>query len=244
MKRFFIALRFLTVYPYGGAGEVATEDLVGSVTYYPVVGTLVGLVLFLFWRWAQGVWPVMLAATLTVALWELMSAGLHLDGLMDAFDGLGVRGDLTRRLTVMKDSRVGAFGAQVLVLYVLLKVFAVTALNQNALLLIFAPLVGRTVMVALMATCNYARASGGLGKIFVDQVGLRHLMLTLCLYLLLGIAILGWPFFYFTVSQAAIFYLLRYFFSLNFGGVTGDILGAACELHELTVLLLAPFLLP
>ncbi|NLZ94140.1 MAG: adenosylcobinamide-GDP ribazoletransferase [Firmicutes bacterium] len=242
MKRFFLALRFLTVYPFGGGEEVSTEDLAGSVIFYPVVGALIGLLLFLFWRWAQTVWPVLLAATLTVALWELISAGLHLDGLMDTFDGLGVRGDLAKRLTVMKDSRVGAFGAQVLVLSMLLKVLAVAALEEKAELLIFAPVAGRTAMVVLMATCCYARASGGLGKVFVDQIGLRQLMLPLSLYLLIGFAILSWPLLYYTLSLAAVLFILRYFFRLNFGGVTGDILGAACELLELIVLLLAPFM--
>ncbi|NLZ39549.1 MAG: adenosylcobinamide-GDP ribazoletransferase [Firmicutes bacterium] len=239
MKHFLLALRFLTVYPFGASEEVSTEDLIESVIYYPLVGAMIGLLLFLFWRWAQTIWPALLAATLTVALWELISAGLHLDGLMDTFDGLGVRGDLEKRLAVMKDSRVGAFGAQVLVLSMLLKVSAVAALEKKAELIIFAPLAGRTVMVVLMATCSYARASGGLGKVFVDQVGMRQLVLSLGLFLLLGFAILGRHFFYTTLALAAVLLFLRYFFRVNFGGVTGDILGAACELHELAVLLLA-----
>ncbi|HZK25389.1 MAG TPA: adenosylcobinamide-GDP ribazoletransferase [Oscillospiraceae bacterium] len=242
MKRFFVALRFLTVYPFGGDTEVTTDDLVGSATYYPIVGALIGLTLYGFWLWANTVLSTLLAATLTVTLWELISAGLHLDGLMDTADGLGVRGNLEKRLEVMKDSRVGAFGAQVLVLSMLLKVFAVASLAADARLLIIAPLVGRTVMVALMATCDYARPSGGLGKIFVDELGTTQLFLAILLCLVLGFAAWGWQMLPLTLALIVVFAILRYFFKLNFGGVTGDILGAVCELFELAVLLIAPLL--
>ena len=242
MKRFFIALRFLTVYPFGGDAEVTTDDLVGSAVYYPLVGVLIGLLLYGFWLWASTVWSTLLAAALTVTLWELISAGLHLDGLMDTFDGLGVRGNLEKRLAVMKDSRVGAFGAQVLVLAMLLKILAVASLQTNPRLLIMAPLIGRTVMVAFMATCAYARPSGGLGKIFVDAVGSTQLLLTSLLCLVLSFAVLGRQIIYLVPAVTVFFLILRCFFKINFGGVTGDLLGAACELHELAVLLLAPLL--
>ncbi|MCR3922225.1 MAG: adenosylcobinamide-GDP ribazoletransferase [Firmicutes bacterium] len=246
MKRFFLALRFLTVFPVGGDGEVTAEDLVGSTLYYPVVGLLVGLVLYGFWLWASSLWPVFLTAALTVTLWELISAGLHLDGLMDTCDGLGVRGNLERRLEVMKDSHVGAFGAQAAIFAMLLKVMAVAALSNDVAyypLLILAPLTGRSVMVTLMSTCKYARASGGLGKVFVDSTGTRQLLVTLFLYGLMGYIIIGWKIMLVTLALAIFFSIFRFFFNHNFGGITGDILGAICELHELAVLIIAPLLL-
>ena len=246
MTRFFLALRFLTVYPFGHDEEVTTEDLVGSTIYYPVVGALVGMVLFGFWMWAKSVWPVLLASSLTVILWEGISAGLHLDGLMDTFDGLGIRGDLERRLTVMKDSRVGAFGAQAGILAMFLKIAALAALAENpafATVLILAPIIGRASMVILMGSSVYARAGGGLGKTFVDLTGKTQILIALFLLVGFGFAAVGWRIFWIVLAMTVFFLLLRQFFKHNFGGVTGDILGATCELLELGVLIVAPLFL-
>ncbi|NLN07948.1 MAG: adenosylcobinamide-GDP ribazoletransferase [Firmicutes bacterium] len=245
MKRFFLALRFLTVWPFGSDGEVTAEDLATSTVYYPLVGAILGFVLYGFYTAAQRLWPVLAAAVLTVVLWELLSAGLHLDGLIDTFDGLGVRGDRERRLAVMKDSRAGAFGVQAAVLSLLLKVATVAGLAERpaaGVLLLLAPVFGRTAMVVLMGTCSYARDEAGLGKVFLEQTGTGRAVLAVVLALLIGVAAAGVRVFLPAAFLAVFFLLLRSFFNLNFGGVTGDILGAACELHELAALLLAPLL--
>ncbi|HHX74139.1 MAG TPA: adenosylcobinamide-GDP ribazoletransferase [Firmicutes bacterium] len=246
MKRFFLALRFLTVWPFGSDGEVTAADLAASTVYYPPVGALLGLVLYGFYTAAQRLWPALAAAVLTVMLWELLSAGLHLDGLMDTFDGLGVRGNLEKRLTVMKDSRVGAFGVQAAVLAMLLKSAAVAGLAESpraGVLLFLAPVCGRTAMVVLMGTCRYARDGSGLGRVFLEHTGGGRVVLAVVLALVLAFAAAGTRVFLPAAVLAVFFLLLRYFFNLNFGGVTGDILGAACELHELATLLLLPLLL-
>lgn len=246
MKQFFLALRFLTVYPLGKDEDVTAADLAGSTIYYPIVGALLGLVLFLSWQWSHTIWPLFLASALTVTLWTVLTAGLHLDGLMDSFDGLGVRGDLERRLAVMRDSQVGAFGVQAAVLVIFLKISAVAALSVNSTYfpaLIIAPLAGRTAMVVLMATCRYARTGAGLGRIFVEQAGGWHLAAAVLFFLFIGLPVVGSAILILLLLQAAIVFLLRRFFLKNFGGVTGDLLGAACEVHELSVLLLLPFIL-
>jgi adenosylcobinamide-GDP ribazoletransferase len=246
MRRFFLALRFLTVFPLGSDPEVTAQDLAGSTAYYPLVGLILGLVLYLFQQFGQHVWPAYLTAALTVALWLLLTAGLHLDGLMDMFDGLGVRGDRERRLAVMRDSRVGAFGAQAAILLLLLKTAAVWAVIQDGgygVVLLLAPIAGRTAMVALMATCGYARQGEGLGRVFTEMTGKRHLAAALVIFALAGVAAAALAFLPLFLGLAAIFIVWRLFVLKNFGGITGDIIGATCEMHELAALLLAPLLL-
>lgn len=246
MKRFFLALRFLTVYPFGSDPDVSAEDLAASTLYYPLVGALLGIILFWFWQAAKGIWPVFLASALTVALWVFLTAGLHLDGLMDMFDGLGVRGNREKRLTVMKDSRVGAFGAQAAVLAVFLKIAAVAALSaeiRHVPVLILAPVAGRTAMVALLGTCRYARPEGGLGKDFTEGTHIRHVLLSVVLFLLLGLPAVGTGIVPVFLAQAVLFLLFRAFVQRNFGGITGDITGAACEWAELAILVTAPLFL-
>jgi adenosylcobinamide-GDP ribazoletransferase len=242
MRQLFLAVRFLTVLPAGREKDsVSDGDLIASTYYYPVVGVLIGLLLYYFRGWSLQAWPALLSSALTVTAWLLLTAGLHMDGLMDTFDGLGVRGDRARRLSVMRDSRVGAFGVQSAVVLLLLKTAAVAALAGGAAgyALILAPVAGRTAMVALMASCSYARAESGLGKSFVEGTGLTHLLVTAALFLAVLFLTAGTAVFVLLAYQVAVFLLLRAFFLKNFGGVTGDILGAHCELQELSLLLVA-----
>ncbi|WP_083798610.1 adenosylcobinamide-GDP ribazoletransferase [Dethiobacter alkaliphilus] len=246
MKRFMLALRFLTVYPFGGDENIDGNDLAASTVYYPIIGAMLGIILYWGLQLAQRAWPEILASALIVTLWVLLTGGLHLDGLMDTFDGLGVRGDRARRLEVMRDSRVGAFGVQAAVLGGFIKILAVSQLiNRPAWMLglILAPVAGRTALVALMATGRYAREGYGLGREFVERTSMVHLLLAVLLFLILGYAALSIAVFPLLIPQILLFFLLRYFFVQNFGGVTGDLLGAACELHELAFLLLLPIIL-
>lgn len=241
MKHFFLALRFLTILPLGqDRGEIKEEDLVASMYYYPLVGALLGMIIFLFFNWARGIWPLFLSSALTVTLWVLLTAGLHLDGLMDTFDGLGVRGDSERRLAVMRDSRVGAFGAQAACLLIFLKIAAIAALSSELSMpgaLFLAPVAGRTAMVALMGTSSYARSESGLGRIFVEGAGISHVVVTAILFIVLAGAYLWATVFAALVSQIIVFLAIRYFFRVNFGGITGDLVGAAGEIHELALLI-------
>jgi len=242
LKRFFLALRFLTIFPYGGGNaDVSEEDLCVSTVYYPLAGGIVGALLSLFFVMAGKVLPALLTAVLTVTAWVIITAGLHLDGLMDTFDGLGVRGNLEKRLDVMRDSRVGAFGVLAAVLLLLLKTAALATLSPEIKwpVLFMAPVAGRTAMVALMATSRYARAGQGLAKSFVEGTGLYQLAVSFTLFALLGWLSLGGRVLIFALIQVIIFLLLRKTSQSWFGGVTGDLLGAACEIHEFTALLSA-----
>ncbi len=241
MKSFVLALSFLTVLPLGGGREEVTEgELVASTFFYPLVGVLLGLLLAGVSLGAGLLWPGLVAPALTVAAWALLTAGLHLDGLMDTFDGLGVRGDRERRLAVMRDSRVGAFGVQAAVLFLLLKVAAVSALAAGPWLwqgLVLAAVAGRSAMVALMAAGRYARPGEGLGRAFVAGTGLRQALPAAVFFTVSATLLPGKVFAGVILAQAALLLVLHRFFAAAFGGLTGDLLGAACELHELAALL-------
>lgn len=246
MKHFLLAWRFLTILPLGrDDGEITAEDLVSSTYFYPPVGALLGLILAGTFALTNSLLPAFSAA-LTVTAWAVWTAGMHLDGLMDTFDGLGVRGDLPRRLAVMRDSNVGAFGVLAAVLLLLLKTAALVDLALSPLVLpaiLLAPVAGRAAMVALMATGRYARTGEGLGKHLVEGTGSRQLMVGMLFSLLPAVLVLdAGTVFILLAVQVALFMLLRHFFRRGFGGLTGDLLGAACELHELVWLSTALFI--
>src|SRR5205823_10717707 len=97
---------------------------------FPVVGLGLGLVLVGVERVTSVLFPLLLAGLLTVTAWKLLTGGLHLDGLADCLDGLGGR-DAEHRLAIMRDSRIGAFGALGLILLLLPGIAAVTQMPAS-----------------------------------------------------------------------------------------------------------------
>ena len=98
-----------------------------AAAWFPLIGLGIGLVVTGGERATGAVFPPLLDALLTVTLWKLLTGGLHLDGLADCLDGLMGK-DAAQRLRIMRDSRIGAFGAIGLILFLLLEVAAVSEL--------------------------------------------------------------------------------------------------------------------
>src|SRR5262245_63665427 len=109
----------------------SSADALGhSAPWFPVIGLGIGLILTATDRLAQVFFPLLLAGLITVTVWKLLTGGLHLDGLADCLDGLGGR-DVEHRLAIMRDSRIGAFGALGLILLLLLEIAAVTEMPSS-----------------------------------------------------------------------------------------------------------------
>ena len=146
----------------------------------------------------------------------------------------------------MKDSRTGAFGATVLVLALALKIAALDAVLAHGGLapLVLAPVLSRFAMALGAFKSPYARAEGGLGKPFVENMRSQHLaaaaVFTGAICVAAGPLALG------AVCAAAVLCwtgLVRYFSGKWLGGVTGDVLGALNESGEILVLVIAACLL-
>ena len=127
MKSLLVALGFLTAIPVR-TGAPAPGDLGRSGMCFPLVGLALGVVLVAAQYALVELFPPLLTATLVVALWAAFTGGLHLDGLADCADGLLATAMRERRLEILRDPRVGAFGVVALTLFLLLKVHAVAAL--------------------------------------------------------------------------------------------------------------------
>src|SRR5436309_1201627 len=106
---------------------MSAQSLGRAAGWFPVVGLGLGLVLVGVERVTSVLFPSLLAALLTVTAWKVLTGGLHLDGLADCLDGLVGR-DAEHRLSIMRDSRIGAFGAIGLILFLLLEIAAVAEL--------------------------------------------------------------------------------------------------------------------
>jgi adenosylcobinamide-GDP ribazoletransferase len=160
LDRLACAAQFLTRLPLPGPRAWSDELLARSARYFPLVGLLVGGVVAAVFLAARQVWPTgALPALLAVAAGVLVTGGFHEDGLADTADGLGGGQTPEQRLTIMKDSRLGTYGALALGLVLAARVGAVAELASGWAVLgavIAAHGLGRAAAVAVMCVMPYA----------------------------------------------------------------------------------------
>ncbi|WP_339473806.1 adenosylcobinamide-GDP ribazoletransferase [Pseudomonas sp. RL_5y_Pfl2_69] len=237
MLPFWIALQFLSSLPIRLPGMPQPQELGRSLLFYPLVGLLFGGLLWGLSVLLAGA-PLMLHAALLLTVWVLLSGGLHLDGLADSADAwLGGFGDRERTLTIMKDPRSGPIAVVTLVLVLLLKFCALLALieQQNSAVLLVAPLIGRSALLAVFLTTPYVRA-GGLGQALADHLPRRAGWWVLGLSALGCVVLAGYAGLWALVLATVGFVWLRRVVMRRLGGITGDTAGALLELLEVLVL--------
>lgn len=239
MKQFILMIQFLTRLPIPVTLEVETEDFEKGIIYFPVVGMIIGIILFLA---AKTLMPFLDALTLSVIiifLEVLLTGGLHLDGLADSFDGLFSYRDRERMLEIMKDSRIGSNGVLVLIFALLAKTVLINGLlMQNWLIpLLLMPVLSRFMSVFASRFSKYARPSG-MGNFFIGKVSNIQLLIGLGytgFWLFLFAPMLWWL----LVPMSLTTWWFSKFCEGKIGGMTGDTLGANLELQEILLLVLA-----
>jgi adenosylcobinamide-GDP ribazoletransferase len=239
LRRLTLAFAFLTRLPVPSAASDEV-DVGRSVAFFPLVGLVLGAILAASASLLAGRLPSSVLAVLLVALHATLSGGLHLDGVADTFDALGAAGaDRARRLEILRDSRIGAHGAAALVLVLLLKVTALHALlaSGRVAALVAFPVVGRCSAVLLIALFPYARSSG-LGAAFHAHVRARD-ALAASVVAALAVLVPGGSAWLAAVLSAVLALAFAGFVARRFGGVTGDVCGAAIELSEVAFLILS-----
>ncbi|HXT99544.1 MAG TPA: adenosylcobinamide-GDP ribazoletransferase, partial [Polyangia bacterium] len=172
MKALVAAFAFLTRLPVW-RGPLRDEDLGRSVSFFPVVGLVLGFGLMGTGAALAGHLAPWLLAVLLAALLAALTGGLHLDGLGDVFDAVGGgRRDRARMLEIMRDSRIGAHGAVALVLVLVAKVAALAQVVEarDWLVLLAFPTVGRWLAALLVVLFPYVRTEG-LGRAFSGEAG-------------------------------------------------------------------------
>jgi adenosylcobinamide-GDP ribazoletransferase len=206
--------------------------------WFPWVGALLGLAYGGVFQILVKILPEAAAAALLLTFTVLATTGLHLDGLADALDGLAGGATPEARLAIMKDSRLGTFGAAGLILVLLLK-FAfflnIAEVGQIVALMLF-PVLSRWGMVLLAYLSPYARPEGGLGRAMTTGVSRNTALGATLSALALTMAVAGPKGFLLLVGVGALVLLMRAYACRKIGGVTGDVLGAANELAETLVL--------
>ena len=229
------AFAFLTV--LGGAATPTAD----AVLWFPIVGAALGFAVGSLWVGATHAWPLVAAAALALTGDAILTGGLHLDGLADTGDGLLPSLPQERRLAVMSDPHVGAFGVVTVVAVVLLR-FAALAAGPAKIWIVAALWCGsRTATAAVLLTQRYARAEGLASAFHAATSGRARLAVVATVGVALsatlavlnrpghGLAALG--------GEAAVIAGLSALAQRRLGGYTGDILGADIVLGETAGLL-------
>jgi adenosylcobinamide-GDP ribazoletransferase len=230
------ALAFLT--PFGGAQDPSPAAL----TWFPLVGALLGAALGVIWKVSDRLWYQGISASLVLVADLAFTGLLHADGLIDSADGLlPPLASPERRLAVMADPTAGAFGVATMGVVLLLRWTALISIQPSVALLAGLWCMSRTTMAVVIRTEPYARGAGGLASGFQGGGGspLPLLVGGTTLALLLG-ALTGDVLGLFAVAAVsaggwAVVALAR----RRIGGYTGDVLGAAGMVGETLGLLVA-----
>jgi adenosylcobinamide-GDP ribazoletransferase len=233
-----LAVEFLTVVRLRPWRPVPPPALARAQAFYPLVGLALGGVLALTDAALASSLPRGARAAALVAVLAVATRGLHLDGLADTFDGLLGGRDAAGRLAIMRDPRVGAFGAAAIALVLLLKWSALAELGaplRRPGLLLF-PALGRLAMVVTAAAVPYARAEGLGAGYHAAARGAPLVMATLTALAACSLALHPAGLVLAAVAAGVALGVGAWARAL-LGGATGDVYGATCELAETVVLL-------
>ena len=250
IKLLLLALQFFTRVPIVGALAqwvgYSPEMLRASARFFPLIGLLIGGAAGVsFWLCAQLFSP-WIAAVLTLIFTALLTGAFHEDGLADYADGIGGGSTAARALEIMKDSRVGSYGALALCLATALKLTALAtmALALAPVALILAHVIGRVCACGVLASMTYVRNDAS-GKSKPLAESLRAGELAFVLLSLLSVLSLAWLWQPQMLGHAAAALVLSGISMLviarqmlrRIGGFTGDALGAVEQVGECAVLL-------
>lgn len=229
------ALTLLTRIPVAGSDARLSD----AVWAFPVVGWIIAVAQAVA-AWVLLMWdvPAALCAGVVLAVGLVLTGALHEDGLADTADGLWGGWDRARRLDIMRDSRLGSYGALAMILGMGLRWGAMAALFEAGY--VIAPLLvaaggSRAAMAAMMAATPHARRDG-LGHSAGHPKGVRAVV---ALGLACGVTIIAAPgaFAACLLAMTATTVALRQIAINRIGGQTGDILGATQQLAEIAALL-------
>ena len=239
-QEFLVVLGFFTRLPVSGLIEDKSVDWrnrLASVSWaFPVVGAFIGMagaaVFVAATFLGLGTW---ISAGLAVLAQVLITGALHEDGLSDVADGFGGGATRERKLEIMRDSRIGAYGVVAIVLVLLLRVSAITDIEAAAAALIAAGAVSRAGAVAAMAILPAARkdglgaSAGRPGREFFIALGIAALISWFCAGAMATIVA--------AVTVGLAWLALCKLAENQIGGQTGDVLGTCQQICEVVFLI-------
>jgi adenosylcobinamide-GDP ribazoletransferase len=237
LSSFWAAFQFLTLLPV--KRNFSTPQIARSTVFFPVVGLAIGLVLAALNWLLSLVLPNPVVNILLVALLAFCSGGLHLDGLADTMDGAAGHRTVAQRLDIMRDSRIGGFGAMALILMLLMQYIFLNSIPSDLkwLALVSAPAISRWTMTYAIFAYPYARPDG-LGKVFKETVSLNQFIPATLIAVAVACGLWGLAGIIITAATFLIVTLAALYLKNLLRGLTGDCYGALNETATVSVFLI------
>lgn len=239
---FLSALTFFTrIRLPDSLGRMISHDtrLTDAVVWFPVVGLMIAIVPAGLWFVMAQVMPPELAAGLAVASALLLTGALHEDGFADCADGLGATADREKALEIMRDSRIGTYGAIALIISVGLRWMALASLSPIAgvAALLIAHSASRSTITIAMKWSTYARTKG-LGKMASGEVPDIDFAIAILLAFVAGLSFGQMAGIVAVLCGFIAGWLLLRYLRYRIGGYTGDGLGAIQQVSEISIMII------
>ncbi len=217
----------------------APRPLGRAVRTFPLIGGLLGIAAGLAFAIATGIGlPDLVAGVFAVALLALLTGALHEDGLADMVDGFGGGQTSEKKLAIMRDSRIGAYGVMALILVLAAKVGALADLSDIGVVmsgLICAAASSRAAMPAMMRWLPAARSDGLSAGAGVPPA--QHVWTGIVIAIILSVLLLTWSGLVALIIAALATCVVGFLARRQIGGHTGDVLGGTQQISELVFLL-------
>jgi adenosylcobinamide-GDP ribazoletransferase len=242
------AFTFMTRFPLGPLASHDEADLRRSAAYFPLVGVAVGGLGAAAYAVGNAMWPVSVSVLMSMIATVLATGAFHEDALADTLDGFGGGRTAERVLEIMKDSRVGSYALVGVSLVLATKFAALSSIaasgtSQLARALVAAHVIGRWSCIPLMTRYSYVRSTTAnprpsAGGPFVEKLIFSRALIATVIAAVAVIVVLG-PRGVLAAGIPATCALAAagMWFRRRIGGITGDTLGAANQIVELSVYL-------
>src|SRR6266850_1445046 len=226
IRRFLIAVQFLTRLPVPRALNSSETDIGKAAAFFPLVGVIIGGGAALVFVGLQRILPLPASVFCSIVFAAFITNGFHEDGLADSFDGFGGGWTKDRVLEIMRDSRIGTYGTLALTFVILGKFNFLSSLPPGQIWrwLIVAHTASRWTILPLCAWLPYARAEGQ-AKLVAKQVGALEIV-TATITLLLVFILVSWRAALAALLVTTLVTILSgLYYSDRLQGITGDCLG-------------------
>lgn len=239
MQRFFTAMQFLTRLPVPARSDSRPEDLAKSAPFFPLIGLLIaagGLGLhFVLARHVSRTVSVVLILIYLV----LITGGLHEDALGDAADGFGGGWDKEQILAIMRDSRIGSYGAIAISLSLLARFVFLTELapEKFAGYFVAGQVLSRWTALPLSFFLSSARSGSGQGNLVARKISWLSAVIGTVLAFAIAAALLKYAVAWAGLTALSVAAITGVYYRRRIGGITGDCLGATIQLAEIGVYL-------
>jgi adenosylcobinamide-GDP ribazoletransferase len=236
VQELLVAFQFLTRLPISHIAY-QPDSLSRSAKFFPVVGLVIGLGASVLQHLLTPHLIRALVALLVLAFLVLITGGLHEDGLADAADAFGGGWNPEQVLTILRDSRIGSFGALALVLSVLARflLLSILPVNRFTALVISAHVLCRWTTLPLSYFLRPAREGDGQGARIAQRISPASLLIGTLLSFAIVLYLMRREFWIPVLAALAITTFSGIYYFRRLGGVTGDCLGATNQLTEIAV---------